>query len=213
MFPILNLNYVFTLLISALAALITIVVHEVSHGYAAYLMGDTTAKDDGRLSLNPLHHIDWIGALCLVFFHIGWAKPVPINPFMFKKRKKGIILVSLAGPGSNFILAILSMVCLCLLYPLQGVAASWISYFFLSLSTVNIGLGLFNLIPIPPLDGSKVLSQFLPMKARVNYLNFERYGGILLFLLIYFGHLSEYLNIAMQFVFTHMLQFISGIIL
>ena len=197
----------------AVIVLVTITVHELAHGYTAYLLGDNTAKNAGRLSLNPLAHLDPLGAILLFVTGFGWAKPVPINPFMFKNRKKGIILVSLAGPGSNFILAVLSMVCLCLLYSIQNVAASWVSYFFLSLSTVNIGLGLFNLIPIPPLDGSKVLSQFLPMKARVSYLNFERYGGILLFLLIYFGHLSEYLNIAMQFVFTHMLQLISGIIL
>lgn len=213
MFKIINWAYVIDILISALAALIAITIHEVSHGYMAYLMGDTTAKQDGRLSLNPLKHLDWIGALCLVFFHIGWAKPVPVNPYMFKERKKGIIFVSLAGPVSNFLLAIISMIIMCFLYPASSVTAVILYNFFFSLSAVNIGLGIFNLIPIPPLDGSKVLAQFLPLKARVGYLQFERYGGLLLFLLIYFGNLSKYLNIALSFVFNGLYALIAGVLL
>ncbi len=217
MLKIINWAYVLQIFLSAAAALIAITVHEVSHGYVAYLMGDMTAKQDGRLSLNPLKHLDWIGALCLIFFHIGWAKPVPINPYMFKNRKKGIIYVSLAGPASNFLLAILSMIVMCFLYPASSMSIGTVGIIFysflLSLSAVNIGLGIFNLIPIPPLDGSKVLAQFLPLKAKIAYLKFERYGGLLLFLLIYFGRLSEYLNIALNFVFNHLYQFISGVIL
>ena len=170
-----------SLLFSAVTALIAIVVHEVSHGFAAYLMGDTTAKRDGRLSLNPFHHIDWIGALCLMFFHIGWAKPVPINPYMFKNRKFGTIFVSLAGVLSNFVLAIISIIAMCVIYTTEVHAL--VFQFFFMLATVNIGLGLFNLIPIPPLDGSKVLAEFLPFKAKFKYLQFERFGWIVLFLL------------------------------
>ncbi|MBQ7039996.1 MAG: site-2 protease family protein [Clostridia bacterium] len=174
-------------------------------------MGDTTAKRDGRLSLNPLHHIDWIGALCLMFFHIGWAKPVPINPFMFKNRKWGIIFVSLAGVISNFFLAIISIVAMCFIEILEGPLL--IFRFFFMLATVNIGLGIFNLIPIPPLDGSKVLAEFLPIRARIKYLQFERFGWIVLFVLIYFGNFSKYLGIALEFVFNCLFNLIAGVIL
>ena len=196
---------------SAITALIAIVVHEISHGFAAFLMGDTTAKRDGRLSLNPLNHIDWVGALCLMFFRIGWAKPVPVNPYMFKKRKLGIIFVSLAGVISNFMLAVISIAILCAssLYDISGI----IPVFFFRLALVNIGLGLFNLIPIPPLDGSKVLAEFLPLNLKLKYLQFERYGWILLFVLIYFGNLTKYLNVALDFVLEGMFNLISGVIL
>lgn len=199
------------MLISALTAIIAIVIHEISHGFAAYLMGDTTAKRDGRLSLNPLNHIDWIGVICLMLFHIGWAKPVPVNPFMFKKRKFGIIFVSIAGVLANFILAFLSIIAICVLSSLSGPAL--LIEFFFTLALVNIGLGLFNLIPIPPLDGSKILAEFLSFNAKLKYLQFERYGWIVLFLLIYFGNLSRYLSIALEFVFNGMLNLISGVIL
>lgn len=174
-------------------------------------MGDTTAKRDGRLSLNPLHHIDWFGAICLMFFHIGWAKPVPINPYMFKNRKFGIIFVSLAGVLSNFILAILSIIGMCVLYIYDGY--DMLFQFLFMLATVNIGLGIFNLIPIPPLDGSKVLAEFLPANAKYKYLQFEKFGWILLFLLIYFGNLSKYLGIALEFVFDNLFNLIAGVIL
>ena len=191
--------------------MIAIVVHEVSHGYVAYLMGDKTAKNDGRLSLNPLHHIDWIGAICLVIFHIGWAKPVPINPYMFKNRKTGTMLVSLAGVFSNFILAIISAFALCFVVIFDG--NIYLYQFFIMLLTVNIGLGVFNLIPIPPLDGSKFLAEFLPLKAKIKYLQFERFGGILLFVLIYFGNLSSYISIAVNYVSNFFLNTIAGVIL
>ena len=214
MFEILNWNYIIQILLSALAALIAIIIHEVAHGYVAYLMGDLTAKKDGRLSLNPLKHLDLIGVLCLIIFKIGWAKPVPINPYMFKNRKKGIIFVSLAGVCANFILAIISITIMCLLYQLSGnVLIEILFLFFYNLAAVNIGLGIFNLIPIPPLDGSKVLAQFLPLSARIKYLNFERFGGLVLFLLIYFGNLSKYLGIILSFVFEGLFSLIAGVLL
>lgn len=214
MFEILNWNYIIQILLSALAALIAIVTHEVSHGFVAYLMGDLTAKKDGRLSLNPLKHIDVVGALCLIFFKIGWAKPVPINPYFFKNRKQGIIFVSLAGVCANFILAIISIEFMCFLYKIQGSFLIEILFiFFYNLAAVNLGLGIFNLIPIPPLDGSKVLAQFLPLSFRIKYLNFERFGGLILFLLIYFGNLSKYLSVILSFVFEGLFSLISGVLL
>lgn len=205
--------YLLQLLISALTAMIAIVVHEFSHGYVAYLMGDYSAKQDGRLSFNPLKHLDFVGVICLIFFKIGWAKPVPVNPYMFKNRKKGIIYVSLAGVVSNFILAVFSIILMCFLYNQNTLYVQILYLFLYNLAAVNIGLGVFNLIPIPPLDGSKVLAQLLPMQARIKYLNFERYGGLLLFVLIYFGNLSRYLNIALTYIFELLFNIIAGVIL
>ena len=211
MLVILNWNYLISILISVLAALIAIIIHEVAHGYTAYLMGDKTAKTDGRLSLNPLKHIDWIGAVCLVLFHFGWAKPVPVNPYFFKNRRLGIVLVSLAGPLSNFILAILAIIglCICDIFVLNVLFFQ----FFYTLSAVSLGLGIFNLIPIPPLDGSKIFAQLLPINARIKYLNFERYGWIILFLLIYFGNFTTYLGIARDHILIWLFNLIAGVIL
>ena len=173
---------VLDILITVVAAIISITVHEVSHGFAAYKCGDDTAKIYGRLSLNPLKHIDWIGAFCLVFFKFGWAKPVPVNQYNFRNRKSGIIIVSLAGPVSNFVLAFVSMFLVSVLvitnYPTQILAT-----FLITLVYLNIGLGVFNLIPIPPLDGSKIIGEFLKGGAKYRYLSFERYGSLVLLLI------------------------------
>lgn len=168
--------------ITVIAAIISVTVHEVSHGLAAYKCGDNTAKIYGRLSLNPLKHIDWFGALCLVVFKFGWAKPVPINQYNFKNRKTGIILVSLAGPCSNFILAFISMLIVNIL-PITNMVTYLIATFLVSLVYLNIGLGTFNLIPIPPLDGSKIVAEFLKGGAKYRFLSFERYGSIVLLLI------------------------------
>ena len=133
--------YLLQLLISALTAMIAIVVHEFSHGYVAYLMGDYSAKQDGRLSFNPLRHLDFVGVICLIFFKIGWAKPVPVNPYMFKNRKKGIVYVSLAGVVSNFILAVFSIIFMCFLYNQNTLYVQILYLFFYNLAAVNIGLG------------------------------------------------------------------------
>ncbi len=201
------------------AALLAIVFHEVAHGFVAFLMGDKTARNDGRLSLNPLKHIDPIGALCLLVFHFGWAKPVPVNPYFFKNRKWGMIAVSLAGPLSNFLLALISVLIFCIsndvyvidrmIYTANGL--SFVDDFWCVFTQINLGLFLFNLLPIPPLDGSKVIAQFLPAKAKWNYLSFERYGGIILFVAIYFLNLSDLLGVALNFIYYHLFEWISGI--
>ena len=180
--------------------LITFTVHELSHGFVAYLLGDDTAKKAGRLSLNPIRHIDPVGALMLIVMRFGWAKPVPINPNKFKKKKLGIILTSLAGPFSNLILALLTIVPFWLIYMHYGLRTSSSSTgftdivitFLFQFILVNISLGIFNLIPIPPLDGSKVLFALLPDRIYFNYvLRYERYGMILLLLLSFSGMLSK----------------------
>ena len=174
--------------------LIALTVHEVAHGFVAYKMGDETAKQAGRLSLNPLRHLDVLGTICMVLFGFGWAKPVPVNPMNFKKGSKSISLVGLAGPLSNFILAFL----IYLVYEIlivSGVSMSLFvqSYFGLAIG-MNIGLGVFNLLPIPPLDGSKIISPFLPYNAYVWYVRYERYITIILFVALYLGVLSRPLN-------------------
>ena len=183
--------------------LIAFTVHELSHGFVAYLLGDDTAKKAGRLSLNPIRHIDPVGALMLIVMRFGWAKPVPINPSKFKKKKFGIIMTSLAGPFSNLILAILTVVPFSLIYLNYGsryasgsggiseIAITFLFQFIL----VNISLGIFNLIPIPPLDGSKVLFSLLPDRIYFNYvLRYERYGMFLLLLLSFTGLLSRIMS-------------------
>lgn len=181
-------SFIINMLLSLPALFLAISIHEFSHGYAAYKMGDPTAKNYGRLSLSPMAHFDLIGSLCLLFFHFGWAKPVPINPNNFRDRKKGIIIVSLAGPFSNLITALVSTV-------IYGFFVKY-TYFFeyewiyyigemiKNCILLNIGLMIFNLIPLPPLDGSKVLMEFLPYKARNVMYEIERYSFLILILLM-----------------------------
>lgn len=191
------------LLITLFCVLISLTVHEFSHGYMAYLRGDKTSKYTGRLSLNPINHIDPIGALCLFLFGFGWAKPVMVNPNNFKRKtiKLDMVLTSLAGPLSNFVLAFVSvfiMVAVAMfsegfiinggdIMYYDGVAGKYILLVIRILSTLtmmNLGLGVFNLIPIPPLDGSKILSALLPTRIYFKMLEYERFGFIALIILI-----------------------------
>jgi len=167
----------------ALAILPAIMFHELSHAYAAYLCGDTTAKQYGRISFNPLKHLDLIGTIMILLVGFGWAKPVPINPRMFKNFKLGTVIVSLAGPVSNFLLAFAALL---ILTPIYRQEFALIIPFFIYLIIINIGLGVFNLIPIPPLDGSKILFALLPRSAYEFVLTYERYGFIILIALLYF---------------------------
>jgi Zn-dependent protease len=181
------------LLISIPVVLIALVFHECAHGFVAYKLGDPTAKYQGRLSLNPLRHIDLIGALSMVLFHFGWAKPVPINTRYFKNPKRGMALSALAGPLSNLILGFIG----CFLYSLtifllrnvrfgEENFVYYICYailmFFFYLAWLNISLAIFNLIPLPPLDGSRIFMVFLPEKAYFKIMRFEREISIIFFL-------------------------------
>ena len=179
-------------LVRAVVVLLAISVHEASHGLAAYFMGDRTAKGMGRISLNPLRHIDWMGALCLLFFGFGWAKPVMVNSYRFKKPKLGMSIVGLAGPLSNFIMALLGAVGLKIMsvcgavdfmgiyYACNGAVAEFFVDFLILFMMMNIGLGVFNLIPIPPLDGSKIFLSLLPTKLYYDIMRYEHLGWILL---------------------------------
>ena len=176
------------IIIRTIAVLVAIIPHEMAHGYAAYLCGDETAKNDGRLSLNPLHHLDPIGTICLIFFKFGWAKPVMINPNNFRDRKKGTFFVSIAGVLTNFILAIIAVVIM------KHIRLSdFVFEIFMNIFWFNIVLGVFNLIPIPPLDGSKLLFSFLPLKYEYYLIKYEKYGYIILLLLIMSNNLDKIL--------------------
>lgn len=190
-------------IISIPAILLAITVHECAHGWAAYLMGDNTAKYSGRLSLNPMHHLDPIGALCMLFFRFGWAKPVPINSNNFKNHRMGIIVVSLAGPFANFLLGLVCCIALYLLTFLVSAPSSFVSFItnvLLYCVYMNVGLMVFNLIPIPPLDGSKILLEFLPYRAKYKVYQYERYFSLILILLVYAGTITPVLSTLQGFV-------------
>lgn len=164
-------------------ALIAIIFHELAHGLVSFWLGDPTPKETGRLTLNPLKHIDPVGILCLIFFHFGWAKPVMIDPSYYKNKKVGMTLVALAGPIMNFIIMIISFVIIGITFALQyhnnlpnNIVFEIIYNFFSYLAILNIGLGVFNLIPIPPLDGSKAIGIILPRGAYEEYMGYQKYG-------------------------------------
>ncbi len=182
------------MLVALPAILIALTFHEYAHGKVADLLGDDTPYYQGRLTLNPLPHIDWIGFAMLFIFHFGWAKPVQVNPNNFKNvgYKKGMMLVSLAGPMMNLLLAFIGLILLRLLLPYQLTDWGSITAAILSpVITINIILAAFNLIPLPPLDGSKILAGLLPDSgARMMY-SLEQYGPLLLLLLIMTGAASK----------------------
>ena len=172
------------------AIFLCLTVHETCHGLAALALGDPTAKSMHRLSLNPLRHIDWIGLLMMFVAGFGWAKPVPVDPRYFRKPKQGMALTALAGPVSNFVLAVLAMLISKVIYlyaPYSAAMDVVFSFCLYTLAPLSIGLGLFNLIPIPPLDGSKVLAAFLPDRQYITLMRYERYGIVVLLVLSFVG--------------------------
>ncbi|MBP2024988.1 site-2 protease family protein [Peptoniphilus stercorisuis] len=177
-------GYIYT----AIALLVAIIPHEIAHGYAAYLLGDDTAKTDGRLSLNPLHHIDPVGLLSMIVFRIGWAKAVPINPSKFKgNRKVGTIIVSLAGVFVNFLQAFIFSIPFMYAY----LKSYEVVYLFNEILWYNIMLGVFNLVPLPPLDGSKVIASLLPSKVEYIFYKYEKYFYFVLVLLVFSGGINK----------------------
>lgn len=186
------LNYIIELLLTVPVLILSFTMHELSHGLAAYLMGDKTAKYNGRLSLNPLKHIDWFGFLMLLVAKIGWAKPVPVNMYSFKDPKKGMAITAFAGPFMNILLSFLSM----LLFVL-GSIYNWNGYVLqiLYLSVFyNAIMAMFNLLPIPPLDGSKVLFAFLPDRYYFKLMTYEHYGMIVILILSFTNMTSKIIS-------------------
>ncbi|MCI9424171.1 MAG: site-2 protease family protein [Flavonifractor sp.] len=200
-----------TLLVSAASALFCITVHELSHGLAAYRLGDPTAKNAGRLSLNPIKHLDLVGLVMLVVVKVGWAKPVPVDARYFKRPRQGMALTALAGPVSNFVLALLAVGASSLVWHLAPFSrVTLVALCFGSnVAILSVGLGLFNLIPISPLDGSKVLYALLPDKAYFTILRYEKYVMGVLILLTFLGVFQRPLS----FLMLHVLQgfcFVTG---
>jgi Zn-dependent protease len=177
-----NLSDLLWYILAIPCLLIASTIHEYAHAFVAYKLGDATAKANGRLSLNPLSHIDPIGAISMIIFHIGWSKPVPINEYNFKNPVWGTALVSIAGPLSNIALAVI----IAILYHFVP------NSFFFVFIVINISMGVFNLIPIPPLDGSKIIRAFLPRGIRYYWEKAERFVPLIFILfLIPFSPLSS----------------------
>ena len=191
-------------LIRALVALVAIPFHEAGHALAAWLLGDDTAKRQGRLSLNPFVHFDLLGTLCMVFAGVGWAKPVSTDPRNFKNPKQGMALTALAGPVSNFVLALLLLLAARLVYLralATGTLPETLFTFLVNTASLSVGLGLFNLVPVPPLDGSKVVAVLLPDRAYNWLMRYEQFGMVLLVIIISVGIGSNALDAAIRWVF------------
>ena len=173
-------------------ALIAIIGHELGHAWVSTKLGDPTPRYEGRLTLNPLAHLDPIGTLLMIFTGFGWARPVGVNPMYYKDRKKGMALVAIAGPLSNFLMAFVGILLAVLLSVFAGgiVGFGNVSSIFVRFAFMNLRLMAFNLIPIPPLDGSKILGMILPNRIYYNVLQYERYAMILILLLSVTGVFS-----------------------
>ena len=190
--------------VQLLAVLFCLTVHETCHGLAALALGDPTAKRQHRLSLNPLRHIDWFGLLMMLVAGFGWARPVPVNPNYFKKPRQGMALTALAGPASNLLLALLLLIPARLIYTYAhySVFNQTALDFLTSTAALSIGLGLFNLIPIPPLDGSRVVAGLFPGRACRWLMRYERFGIFALWLLVALGVGGRYMSLAISWVYT-----------
>ncbi len=208
------MNLIITIF-SLIVLLFSVIIHELAHGYVAYSLGDPTAKYEGRLTLNPLKHLDFFGSIILpllLFISqspilVGWAKPVPINPYNFKDQKWGTLKVSIAGPATNFLIAIIFSIFVRLLNTQQQlffISPQQIVFFTELLGIVaiyNFLWGLFNLVPIPPLDGSWILFRFLPQRFEKFKMFIQQYGLFILIFFIFFGGLSG-LSLIAQFFYS-----------
>lgn len=197
------------------AVVICLTIHEAAHGFTAYLMGDKTAKTSGRLTLDPMAHIDPLGFMCMMLVGFGWARPVPVNISQFKNRRLGMGLVAAAGPVSNMILGfiayVISITLQIKLYPISGFTEALV-LFFTYIASMSVGLGVFNLLPVHPLDGSRILDAILPFKMQIKYQNFmNRYGSVVLLVVIAFlwiGGLSFLVVGARQLILNLALNFV-----
>ncbi len=211
LFQALDLSSLGDALARLVAVFLCLTIHETCHGLAALALGDPTAKSMHRLSLNPLRHIDWIGLFFMFVAGFGWAKPVPVDPRYFKKPKQGMALTALAGPVSNLILALLAIAGSYAIYrfvPYGAVSGFLFNFLLYCLAPMSVGLGLFNLLPFPPLDGFKVAAALLPDQLYISCMRYERYGIVLLLFLSYFGLTSSLISNVIYFVYEAMFRLI-----
>lgn len=179
-------------------------IHEMAHAFVANKLGDKTAERQGRLTLNPFAHLDLIGTLMIFIFGIGYARAVPVNPNNFKKPKRDMALTALAGPVSNFLMAFVFNFIYCgIVYiGITSQLMSAIASFFYYAAIVNVTLAVFNLLPIPPLDGSKIFAALLPDKAYYKYMQYERYAMIAIFILLFTGILDGVISVLSSFLMS-----------
>ena len=205
-----------TLIVRAIVLLTTIPVHEAAHAWVADRLGDPTAKWRGRLTLNPMAHFDPMGAVAMLVFGIGWAKPVPINPMNFDDRKKGMAISAAAGPASNILLATASLaIAKLLMYTGYvfgfGVINTTLFTVFQTMCSINISLAIFNLLPFPPFDGSRIFNYFLSDKYYFKIMEYERYIFIVIFVLLYMGVLDGPLSFLNSIVYV-VINFATGFV-
>ena len=202
----LDWSFLTDILLSVIPALICITLHELSHGLAAYRLGDTTAKDAGRLTLNPIKHLDIMGILMMVVFHFGWAKPVPVNMYRFRNPKRGMAITALAGPAANVVISIVFLFLYGLLFRPLGGGGIVLEMIYIT-AYLSISFAIFNILPISPLDGSKVLFSLLPERRYAQLMRYERYGMILLLVLVSSGILGRPLSTATGWAFKKLMIF------
>ncbi len=193
-------HFITQLIILAPPLLFALTFHEFAHGFVAYRLGDPTARDAGRLTLNPLKHLDPLGTIAFFFIKFGWAKPVPVNPSYFKNPKKDMLWVALAGPATNLLVAIASAILtkgvwmLANILPYSAMAEAILvplNEMLIASVWINLVLCIFNFLPIPPLDGSRILMGLLPDNLALSYMRVERFGFIIILVLAFSGLLSK----------------------
>ena len=206
-----DFSYLLSILLSVIPSLVCITLHELSHGLVAYRLGDDTAKRAGRLTLNPLKHLDLMGLVMMVVAHVGWARPVPVNMMNFRDPKRGMALTSLAGPLCNVLITcVFFFLYGLLLLPLSAggsAAGEYLLEMIRLTAIISMGYAVFNLIPIPPLDGSKVLFSLVSDRAYYQLMRYERYGMILLYALVFTNVLGAPLRTAISFLAGKLLIF------
>ena len=209
---------ILALLISVVCRLLAITGHEFAHGYVSYKLGDPTPKNGGRLTLNPLAHLDPVGTLLMLLTGFGWAKPVMIDPRYYRDYKKGTALVSVAGPLSNLIMAFVGLLLYTIAFIIHAktgafsMLTDFLRTFSVMFAQTNLCFMVFNLIPIPPLDGSRILGMFIPDRTYYKLLSFERYSMLIIMALSLTGAFSTIIGTGVNFVFDAIIRFMNMLV-